>query len=160
MSSGLAERQWNLVDWKSLRTGGGTPDVGADLRTLLTDISQASNAAFDRMENAIVSQGHLFECAPSVVRVITAAIADESIPERNLGATLDLLCRILAGFPDVSEMELGRDDLDQRCHQEAMRGYWPLMKIAAADPDEFDTQGLAREAVEMLDERHSIEFLS
>jgi hypothetical protein len=81
-------------------------------------------------EMRVISQGHLFECAPSAVKVLMAAIAYRSVPEPNRGAVLDMLCRILAGYPDDSETEAGNGDLDEQCRQEALKGYWSLMRVA------------------------------
>jgi hypothetical protein len=93
--------------------------------TLLTVESPEAVEAYRRMENAVVSQGHLFECAPSAVRVLMSAIADRAVPDANLGAVLDMLCRILAGYPDDSEVEAGNGDLDEQCHKEALKGIGP-----------------------------------
>jgi hypothetical protein len=54
----------------------------------------ASSLAYERLENPVISQGHLFECAPAVVSVIVAAVADGTVPAANLASSLDLLGRI------------------------------------------------------------------
>lgn len=157
VSWGMAARQAELVDWESLRTGGGTRDLGGDLMTLLAVEGPKAVDAYRRMENAVVSQGHLFECAPSVVRVLMSAIAEGSVPDANLGAVLDLLCRILVGYPDDSETDAGNGDLDEQCHREALKGYWSLMRVANGR-DAFDGWKLARDALAMLDETHVAQF--
>lgn len=104
--SGLAARQSDLFDWDQLRSSGGDAStVRDDLRVLLVAGSDDAAEAYCKLENPVVSQGHLFECAPAVVSVIVAAVADDSVPPANLASALDLLGRIVAGYPDESEID-------------------------------------------------------
>lgn len=154
----MVTRQIALVSWDSLRTGGGTSDLGGDLMTLLKVVGQPASDALHRMENAVVSQGHLFECAPSVVSVVMSGLAERSIPEANLGAVLDLLCRILVGFSAQSEVDAGNGEVEDQCRNEALKGYWSLMSIAVGR-DAFDAWKLARDALEILDAAHAVQFV-
>lgn len=155
----LAERQLRLLSWDEMRCEGGSAStVEHDLRTLLLDDSDAATAAYARLENPVVSQGHLFECAPAVVSVIVAAVTDRTVPPANLASVLDLLGRILAGYPDESEVEAGREDLRERCHEEALRGYWTLLRVACVQ-DQFNAWRVAVDILSMLDSEHSARFL-
>jgi hypothetical protein len=159
MKSGLAGRQLALARWSGLRCGGGSfYPVEEDLRMLLLVDDDVVDNAIQRLENSVVSQGHLFECAPAVVSVIVAAVADGTVPLANLAPALDLLGRILAGYSAPSEAAVGRVDLRERCHEEALRGYWALMRVACAR-DAFNAWGLAIDILAVLDLKHSQKFL-
>ena len=159
MSSSLAVRQLALIDWDELRSGSGSSArrVAVDLRALLGIDDDVANEARADLENPVVSQGHLFECAPAVVSVIVAAVADGTIPPPSLGEVLDLLGRIVAGYSAPSELALGRTDLRRRCHEEAWKGYWALMRVACAR-DPFNAWKEAVEILSMLDPEHSERF--
>jgi hypothetical protein len=118
----------------------------------------AADEAIQNLENPVVSQGHLFECAPAVVSVIMAAVTDDTVPAPNLGPALDLLGRIVAGYPSESEVAAGRLDLRQRCHEEALRGYWALIRVACT-PDPFNAWRIAVDILSVLDEEHSERFV-
>jgi hypothetical protein len=123
LTSTLARRQLRVTPWSGLRSGSGdAASVGSDLELLLFAEGDDDDGAYERLENEAESQGHLFECAPAVVSVIVAAVAEASIPSGNLATSLDVLGRIVAGYPDESEVALGRPDLRERCHDEAMKG--------------------------------------
>ena len=156
----LADRQLRLVRWDELRcgSGGSAGAVEDDLRTLLFVDGDAAAAAYGRLENPAVSQGHLFECAPAVVSVIVAAITDGTVPPSNVASALDLLGRILAGYPDESEVAQGREDLSHRCHHEALRGYWALLRVACGR-DAFNAWRVAVDVLSMLDDEHSTTFV-
>ena len=95
----LADKQLRLVPWSSLRAGGGDAGrVGDDLRLLLFAEGDADDGAYERLENEVEAQGDLFECAPAVVSVIVAAVAEGSIPAANLAPVLDVLGRVVAGY--------------------------------------------------------------
>lgn len=157
--TGLADRQLRLIPWEALRCESGSAmAVVDDLRTLVSEDSDAAIGACTRLENPAVSQGHLFECAPAVVSVIVAAVSDGTVPPENLAAALDLLGRILAGYPDESEVAAGREDLRQRCHEEAMKGYWALLRVACGG-DPFNAWRVAVDILPMLDAEHSARFM-
>lgn len=82
----------------------------------------ADDGAYERLENEVEAQEDLFQCAPMVVGVIVAAVAEGSIPAANLATSLDVLGRIVAGHADRSEIALGNGDLREQCHAEAMKG--------------------------------------
>jgi hypothetical protein len=155
----MGDKQLLLIKWSELRASGQSgASVGDDLRVLLSAEDIAAEDAYYRLENPVVSQGHLFQCAPAVVSVIVAAVADETIPRANLASCLDLLGRILGGSPDESEVALGLGDLKERCHQEAMRGYWALMRVAQGR-DEYNAWQVAASVLLILDATHSARFL-
>lgn len=159
VSVNLAERQLQVVPWDSFRAGGekgGT--IVADLRTMLFEGGREAGDAYLRLENPVVAQGNLFEVAPAVVSVIVAAITDGSIPEENVAMVLDLLGRIVGGSADPSEVEAGRGDLQERCRVEALRGYWPIVKLAATQ-DPYGAHGVAADVLDVLDETHAALFL-
>ena len=154
----LAERQLEIIPWADLQAGeenGST--VVPDLRTMLFEDSPRAGDAYLRLENPVVAQGNLFQCAPAVVSVIVAAITDASIPEKNLAMVLDLLGRIVGGAADPSEVAAGRGDLQERCQAEALRGYWSIVRVAATDHP-FGAQ-VAADVLDVLDERHAHLFL-
>jgi hypothetical protein len=152
-------RQFALVDWGALRSGGSPERMKDDLWTLLTVDGSAANEAFFGLENEVVAQGDLFECAPSVVSAIMAALAGDVVPLANRGAVLDLLCRVLLGHSAPSEVEAGNLDLTQQVHREATKGYWTLIEIAAGERDPYDAWDLAGQAAEMIDEAHTVALL-
>lgn len=155
VSAGLADRQLRLIRWDELRCNWGMAGaVAQDLRVLLSVDDDSADEAYENLENPVVSQGHLFECAPAVVSVIVAAVADGTVPEANVAPSLDLLGRILAGYPDESEVALGRGDLRERCHEEALRGYWALMRVAC-QRDPFNAWRVAVDVLSVLDPGHS-----
>lgn len=159
MTAGLTEAQLRFIRWESLRSGSGMAEtVGDDLRSLLFADAATADAAFSSLENAIVAQGCLFECAPAAVSVIAAAVTEDAIPEPNLPAALDQLGRALGGWPDPSEMSLGAVDLRERCREEARRAYWALMRVAVGR-DAYGAWQLAREIVRILDADHSRSIL-
>ena len=160
MSSMLAEKQWRLIPWNNLRSGNGgdARQVGDDLRMLLSASAGADTGSYQRLENMVESQGHLFQCAPAVVSVIVAAVADGSIPANSLGASLDVLGRILAGYTDQSEVALGNANLREQCHAEAMKGYWPLLRVAS-ERDPFNAWQVAQAVLVALDKAHSKRIL-
>jgi hypothetical protein len=159
VSLNLAWRQLELTDWPSLRADGGpATDVRSALWLMLTtDDLRAGNAAYQRIENLIVAQGHLSQCAPPVVSVVMAAVAEEGVPPANLSAVLDLLCLIVMGYSAPSESALGNDDLREQCHHEARKGYWALMRVFRSR-DPFSAWSIAGEVLSMLDERHFARF--
>jgi hypothetical protein len=132
--------------------------VAAELRVLLFVDEEIANEAYDYLENPVVSQGNLFECSPAVVSVIVAAVADGTIPPSSLAPSLDLLGRIIAGYSDKSEVEAGRADLRERCHEEALKGYWALMRVACGR-DSFNAWQVAAAVLSVLDEEHSKRFV-
>ena len=155
MTPVLAERQLRTTPWKGLRSGSGdATEVGVDLEMLLFAEGDADDGAYERLENEVESQGYLFECAPAVVSVIVAAVAEGAIPAENLASCLDVLGRIVAGYPDASEVAVGRSDLRELCHHEAMRGYWSLMRVAS-ERDRFNAWRAADAVLAVLDEKHS-----
>jgi hypothetical protein len=159
MTSRLAERQFLVVPWSGLRSGGGdAAQVGSDLRMLLFAEGDADDGAYERLENQVEAQGHLFECAPGVVSVIAAAVADGTIPPANLAPTLDLLGRIVAGHSAPSETEWGLGDLREKCHAEAMKSYWALMRVAC-ERDSFNAWRVAEAVLQALDSDRVNNFL-
>src|SRR5688572_28416441 len=107
----LAGKQITLVPWRDLRAGiGDAGGVGEDLRMLLFDEVDAAGGAYARLENQVEAQGDLFQCAPAVVSVIVAAVAEGSIPAANLAPVLDVLGRIVAGYAARSEVAVGNGD--------------------------------------------------
>lgn len=121
---------------------------------LLIAEGDADDGAYERLENQIEAQGDLFQCAPAVVSVIIAAIAEGSIPAANLATVLDVLGRVVAGYADRSEVALGNGDLREQCHAEAMKGYWSLLYVAS-QRDPFNAWQVAQAVLEVLDEEHS-----
>lgn len=151
----LADKQLRLIPWDELRAGGGDAGgVGADLRMLLFAERDADDGAYERLENEVESQGDVFQCAPAVVSVIVAAVAEGSVPAANLASVLDVLGRVVAGAPGQDEVAAGNGDLRERCHAEAMKGYWSLLRVAAGR-DPFNAWRVARDVLSALDEEHS-----
>ena len=160
VTSLLAYRQLELTPWSELRSGGGyTSQVGRDIKTLLFAEEHAAGGAYERLENEVESQGHLFECAPAVVSVIVAAVAEQAIPAGNLASCLDVLGRIVAGHSAESEVKFGCPNLGEECQREALKGYWSLIWVVQTK-DPFGAWRVAQEIVDMLDEKHSREFLA
>lgn len=151
MVTSIAHRLWDLTPWASLRTGGGDGQkVADDLRMLLYASPEDDDGSYERLENELESQGRLFECAASAVGVIVASVADGSVPPPNLAPSLDVLGRILAGYPDDSEVAAGNGDLREQCLSEAMKGYWSLVKTAS-ERDQFNAWRVARAVLDLLD---------
>jgi hypothetical protein len=153
MSTGLAERELTATPWTDLRACYQAADrVPDQLRLLLfSEDQEVVSQAYGQIEGLVVAQGDLFECAPAVVRVIVAGIAESSIPMPNLGSTLEFLTMILTGHADESEVAAGCADLQARCHLEAMRGYWAIAAVAHTH-DAHQNCELAADIIEMLDD--------
>jgi len=157
-SAALTHDQIRGIDWQHLRSGrGDSSSVARDLEALLLGDSAQASAAYAQLENAIESQGRIFECAPAAVAVIIAAIADDVIPAGNVASSLDLLGRVLAGRPDRSELDTGRDDLREAVYSEAIRGYWLLVRIARRR-DVFNAWDVAADVVYLLDDQYPRPF--
>ena len=110
----------------------------------------ADDGAYERLENEVEAQEDLFQCAPMVVGVIVAAVAEGSIPAANLATSLDVLGRIVAGHADRSEIALGNGDLREQCHAEAMKGYWSVLRVAA-ERNSFNAWQVARTVLVVLE---------
>jgi hypothetical protein len=159
MTPSLARRQLALTPWENLRSGSGDASrVSVNLETLLFVDSDEADDAYANLENEVEAQGELFECAPGVVAVIVAAIAEDAVPAANMRLALDVLGRVVAGYPARSELAIGNVDLRDRCHSEAMKAYWPLMRVAVAG-DELNAWALARDVLGVLDEGAARRFL-
>jgi len=115
---------------------------------------EGASEAYQRLENEVESQGHLFECAPAVVAVIIAAVSEQAIVTRNLASCLDVLGRIIAGHADETVDAARRLSPRDECHQEALKGYWSLVRVAEVK-DPFNAWRIARDIIDMLDEEHS-----
>jgi hypothetical protein len=151
---GLADGQLASAGWSTLGSAGGSAEhVRTWLATMLfSEDAAAVNEAYGRIENPVTAQGDLSECAPAVVSVIMAALAEDSIFLPNLGSVLDLLGLILAGTTARWLVATGGGGLRTACYAEAMKGYWSLKKVTLLAEDPYDNAGLATELVEMLDE--------
>jgi hypothetical protein len=151
---GLAQAQLASISWSTLGEAGASAEqVRDDLTTMLfSDDDSAIREAYSRIENPVTAQGDLSECAPAVVSVIMAALAEESVPSRNLGPVLDFLGLILVGFTARWLVTAGVGGLRAACHLEAMKGYWSLRRITRLAEDPFNNASLAGELVEILDE--------
>jgi len=115
---------------------------------------KAAGDAYMRLENLVVAQGNLFQCAPAVTSVVVAAIVDEAVPEKSLAMVLDLLGRIVGGEADPSEVDAGNGDLSAQCQAEALRGYWSIVRIALSS-DPFGAHEVAADVLAVLDEPRS-----
>ncbi|MBT6485017.1 MAG: hypothetical protein HOK71_10125 [Planctomycetaceae bacterium] len=121
----IAERLIELVDWPAERViTGSAKDVGQALRELLSaEDPDSAGTAYWKLENHVVAQGSVFQAAEAVTRVLVSAFANDR-PEFVKIAILDLLYQILTGEPDTSEVELGNQELVQRCRLRAREGLW------------------------------------
>jgi hypothetical protein len=155
LGAGLARAQLASISWATLGAGNRTAEHVRDhlMTTMLfSEDSRAVEEAYTWIENPVTAQGDLSECAPAVVSVIMAAVADDSVPYPNLGPVLDLLGLTLAGYTATWELERGVRGLRAACYREAMKGYWSLRSIATLPTDRGDVSGEARTIVEMLDD--------
>jgi hypothetical protein len=156
---GLAQRQLATIAWSGLRVeGGSAEEVPSDLRALLFVDDERAEEAYRRLVNSVVCQGSLFSCAPAVVSVVAAALTDGTIPERNLRQSLDVVGRLVGGAADRSEVAAGNSDLQHDCLLEALKAYWPLVRVALT-PDAYRASDLATELLGLLDEEHSRSIL-
>jgi hypothetical protein len=92
------------------------------------------------------------------VSVIVAALADGTIPAPNQAPSLDLLGGIVAGHSDETEVAAGVADVRDRCHAEAVKGYWALIRVACSR-DPFNAQRVAADVLSVLDGDHAERFL-
>jgi hypothetical protein len=154
LGMGLAQAQLASVSWATLGAGNRTAEHVRDLLTtmLFSEDSEAVGEAYTWIENPVTAQGDLSECAPAVVSVIMAALAEESVPARNLGPVLDFLGLVLRGYTATWELARGVRGLRADCYREAMKGYWTLRKVALLADDPYDNADLAGVLVEMLDD--------
>lgn len=155
MTGTLLYRQLSLTSWATIRSGRGSAEGVADLlRVALLQDDDSADEALEDLENIVVAQGNVFECAPPVVAAILAALAGDVIPVANLAPCLDLLGRIVAGRPDPTEVALGAEDLTNRVLDEAMRGYWLLVRTATGN-DPLGAWRTASAVLTALDAAHS-----
>ena len=151
MSPNLAEQQLDAIPWTKLRAGGGSAeDVAGYLRQLLfSSDADVVRQAYRSIENPVTAQGHLFPCAPAVVSVIAAGLADASISRANLAPALDLVGLVVGSEADASEVALGWGDLRARCQRELLRSYWSLVRVAST-PDQDEASKVAADLLELL----------
>jgi hypothetical protein len=125
----LAERMLALPDWQALREASGNardiPD--AVLALAAADSEPKASEAYWRLDNNVVVQGQLFECALPLVSVILALLAGD-LPEPARPRLLELLYQIVVGRTAVSEFERGNRDLAERCRTEVVKGLWLYYK--------------------------------
>jgi hypothetical protein len=156
---GLAQRQLATIAWNGLRVeGGSAEEVPSDLHELLFVDDERSEEAYWRLINSVVCQGSLFSSAPAVVSVIAAALADGAVPARNLRQSLDVVGRLVGGRADGSEVAAGNKNLQHDCLLEALKAYWPLVRVALT-PDPYGASDLATELLGLLDGEHSRRLL-
>lgn len=150
----LVDELLNAPNWLHMRSGNSSTamQVRDDLRTLLfSGDPSAVNAAYGRIENPVVAQGNLYQCAPAVVSVIVAGLAERAIPHKNLGSALDFLGLILTGYSAKSEEAKGEPHLRRKCFNEAVRGYWSIRALALSPDNSYEMSSLVEEIVEILD---------
>ena len=131
----LARSMLDQVDWSSLRinVGMATGVLGAiaDLASAET-IEDADLAAW-QLDNACVVQGYLYQAAPFVVPVLLALLQAE-LPAPARIRVLDVLVEIGLGEPAPSEIQLGGDDLGERCRAAVREGLWTVYGLLL-DPE-------------------------
>lgn len=154
---GLARSQLAAVPWSTLPANGGRGEEVRDLLTtmLFSRVTDEVNVAYRRIENSVTAQGDLSPCAPGVVSVIMAAVAERDATDLALGPVLDLLGLTLAGFTARWEVEIGTRDLRAACYREATKGYWGLRRLAASHDGAPGVVELAGILVSMLDDEEA-----
>lgn len=156
---GLA--QLDSTPWGTMRSGSGDAGrVSDDLAVLLFGDGQAVEGAAARLAVEIESQGHLFECAPAVVTVVLAAVAERAVPPVNLARALGLVGRTLGGPVATAGASPEQVRLREECRRETMKAYWILVHTATASSGSFIGRQAAREVLELLDEEHARALLA
>jgi hypothetical protein len=123
------------VDWPLVRCGcsrGGRhlPDSFA---TVL-EARRADQVERTGFEDEIHTGGMLFEAAVPVVRMVVAALTGERMEPAGYAYLFKLLCGCLTGESHISEVELGRPDLDLECRDAAGPEAIPLVRAQYERP--------------------------
>ncbi|UZN02626.1 hypothetical protein [Cellulomonas sp. S1-8] len=156
MSSSVAQRQLKLIHWDMTESGSG-PEAAAvarDLEMLLFATEESDDGSYERLENVVESQGHLFDCSPAAVSVIIAAVTEGSIQPAALASSLDLLGRMVGPSSAPLSPEPRQNNLREACRLEAIKGYWALV-VVARERDRYNAWRAAESVLAILDKEHS-----
>ena len=113
-------------DWASYRapmsSGPSVPEIFARM----LDGGDASDAAGFTLYGRLEVQSMLYEIAWPATGVILAALAGGRLEQWVEDEFLTILHTIVYGEPHRTELELGNDDLAERCVAKAKEGIWVL----------------------------------
>lgn len=131
------------IDWTAFRCGCGDSGghVGEDFRRLLRATSP-EEVIDCTLSGHVEDQAMLFEVALPAVGVILAGL-HEDIAAFVRGHFLVTLWRVVAGEPHPTEIQNGRELLDQECLEVAASGLWDIYNEAMS--------GDAETAVDILE---------
>ncbi|WP_338846804.1 hypothetical protein V8J88_23925 [Massilia sp. W12] len=117
------------INWENLRVAPGSAVIipNALIRLLKTQSAEDANEIYWQLENHIVIQGQVFQCAEFAIPVLLLALADDCSRPTKV-ACMELLFQILAGTPHQSEIDAENNELMDRCHKKAREGLWLLYK--------------------------------
>ncbi|MET8161228.1 hypothetical protein ABZT47_33135 [Sphaerisporangium sp. NPDC005289] len=120
-----AEVELNRHRWADLRVCEGRASAVPEAARGLMAAKSADEAEqyYWQLENRVVVQGQLYNSAPPLVSVLTAALLDELERPAKIGI-LDLLYQIVSGESHPDEVGAGNPDLGWRCRHKAREGIW------------------------------------
>lgn len=106
-------------EWRDLRTLLGSADYVPEALDRMPTARSADDAtaAYWELDNRVVVQGQLFSAAERLAYSIVERICAGDYTEAGLPRAVDLLVELACGEADESEIELGNDDLGQRCRE-------------------------------------------
>lgn len=124
-------------EWRDLRTLTGSAEfVPAALDRMLTATTvDDATAAYWELDNRVVVQGQLFSAAERLAQETVARICGRDYTDAGLSRAVDLLVELAYGEPDQSELELGNDDLGQRCREQIVVGLNCIKALASSDDE-------------------------
>lgn len=129
MSSRLAERTLETIDWSTVQAanGDGSGVKRALMDLMLADGPEASTHAYWRIENNAFAQGELFEVSTPCMSVLVACLADSREAFVRI-AVLELMFQILGGYASTARST--PSDVLQRCQDRARGGLLLLFREA------------------------------
>lgn len=152
----VGTHQLESTPWSTLRSGSGDASgVPDDLAVLLFGDGPAVEEAAVRVAAATGSHGHLFECAPAVVAVVVAAVAERAVAPVNLERALGLVGSTLGGGAPAPGETREQSRLREECRRETTKAYWTLVHVATALGESHVGRQAAREVLELLDDDHA-----
>lgn len=134
MSAALVELERH--DWSQFRCGCGetAAHVPETFRRLL-EAKTPQDAVGYRLDGHLEIQSMLFEAAVPAVPVILAALTEE-LAQFARSHFLVTLLFLVSGESHSSEVELGREELDEECYEKAREGLWVLYREAVSGDTE------------------------
>lgn len=143
----LVVEELSSYNWSAMRDANGVAAniPNAFLNLLGSNDSSLAKAAYWELENSVVLQGSLFECALFLIKPISIALQDFERPRFIRIALMELLFQIVNGESHFEEVRRGHSKLGQQCRE-------MTVKVCLEVLDRIVEQGeLAVNAREIID---------